>query len=168
MRQHRVIVGKVELADHAHRLMPGLNAGKLDALLGMKQLAAGEFRQKIEMPPGAAKLAVGRKLQTGRGLPVHDLLDLHVLGLSQLVSRDLAFLEPGAGFLDALWPQQAADLVRTEGGLCSLHGFAPPKLTSFARIRSFLIRHCEERERRSNVTTYFPLAKQTSMTGISR
>src|SRR5581483_8045948 len=104
---------------------PGLHAGKLDALLRMEQLAAGELGEEIEMPPGAAELAVGRKLEAGRGLPMHDLLDFHVLDLAQLLGRNLVFLEFGARFLDALWPEQTADLVGAEGGLGSLHGVTP-------------------------------------------
>ena len=43
MIQHRVIVGEVELADHADRVMPGLHARELDALVRVEQLAAGEI-----------------------------------------------------------------------------------------------------------------------------
>ena len=112
-----MVVGEVDLADHAHGVMPGLHARELDAHVGMEQLAAGELREEIEMPPGAAELAVGRELQADRGLPVHDLLDLHVLDLAQLVGRDLALLELGARLLDRRRAQQAADLVGAEGGL---------------------------------------------------
>ena len=122
MIQHRMVVGEIELADDADGVMPGLHAGELDALVGVKQFAAGQIAEKIEMPPGAAEFAVGRELQADRGLPVHDLFDLHVLGLAQIVSRDLALLELGARFLDARRPQQAADLVGAERGFGSLHG----------------------------------------------
>src|ERR1700723_1658322 len=80
------------------------------------------------MPPRTAELAVGGELQAGRGLLVHDLLDLHVLGLAQVVGRYLALLQPGARFLDARRPQQAADLVGAERGLGSLHGFHSSEL----------------------------------------
>src|SRR6202035_1673928 len=75
------------------------------------------------MPPGAAEFAVGREFQSDRGLPVHDLLDLHVLDLAQILGRNLALLELRARLLDARRPQQAANLVGAEGGFCSLHGF---------------------------------------------
>src|SRR5882724_826951 len=75
------------------------------------------------MPPGAAEFAVGREFQSDRGLPVHDLLNLHVLDLAQIVGGNLALLELGTRLLDARRPQQAANLVGAEGGFCSLHGF---------------------------------------------
>ncbi len=123
--QHRMIGGEVELADHADGVMPGLDAGELDALVGMEQFAAGQTFKKIEMPPGAAEFAVGGELQPGRGLLVHDLFDFHVLDLAQIVGRYFALLQSGARFLDARRPQQAADLVGAERGFCSLHGLTP-------------------------------------------
>jgi len=122
MVQHRMVAGEIELADHPHRVMPGLDARELDAGLGMKQFAAGQLGEKVEMPPGAAEFAVGREFQADRGLLVDDLLDLEVLGLAQVVGRDLALLQPGARLLDARRPQQAADLVGAERGFGSLHG----------------------------------------------
>src|SRR6185437_7808895 len=110
-----------------------LDACELDAGLGVKQLAADQLREEIEMPPGAAEFAVRCKLQAGRGLLVHDLLDLNVLDLAQLFGRDLAPLPLGTRLLDPLWPQQAADLIGTEGRSCSLHGLAP-RNSSLARL----------------------------------
>src|ERR1700741_3292235 len=125
MIQHRMIGREIKLADHAHRIMPGLDAGELDAGLRVKQLAAGQLGEEIEMPPGAAELAVGRKLEADRGLLVHDLLDFQVLDLAQIIRRDLALLPLGARLLDLLRPEQAADLVGVEGGPCSLHVLTP-------------------------------------------
>ena len=125
MVQHRMVVGEIELADHPHRVMPGLHARELDAGLGVKQFATGELGEEIEMPPRAAEFAVGRELQADRGLLVHDLFDLQVLGLAQVVGRDLALLQFGARLLDARRPQQAADLVGAERGFGSLHGLTP-------------------------------------------
>src|SRR6185312_10454619 len=64
MIQHRMGVGKIELADDADGVMAGLDARELNAGVGMEKFAAAELGQKIEMPPGAAKLAVGREFQT--------------------------------------------------------------------------------------------------------
>ncbi len=61
MIEHRMIGGEIELADHPDGVMPGLHAGELNAGLGMKQLATRQLREEVEMPPGAAELAVGRK-----------------------------------------------------------------------------------------------------------
>src|SRR5262249_35426527 len=125
MVQHRVIGRKIHLADHADGVVTGLHARKLNAGVWMKQLAAGQIAKKIEVPPGAAELTVGRKLEADRGLLVHDLLDLHVLDLAQLFGGNIALFELGARFLDFRWPEQAADLVGAERRLCSLHGSAP-------------------------------------------
>src|SRR5437868_5479382 len=125
MIEHRMIGREVELADHAHRVMPGLDTRELDARVGVKQFAARQLCEKVKMPPGTAEFAVGRELQTDRSLLVHDLFDLEILGLAQILRRYLALLELGARFLDALRPQQAADLVGTEWGFGSLHGVTP-------------------------------------------
>src|SRR3979409_401114 len=77
------------------------------------------------MRPRAAYIAVGRQLQADRGLLVHDLFDLDVLDLAQIVGRYLALLQFGPRFLDARRPQQAANLVGAERGFCSLHHFTP-------------------------------------------
>ncbi len=122
MVEHRMIVRKIELADHAHRVVPGLDAGKLDAFVGMKKFAAGQPGEKVKMPPRAAEFAVGCEPQSDRGLLVHDLFDLHVLDLAQIVGRYLALLQFCSRLLDLRRPQQTADLVGAERGFGSLHG----------------------------------------------
>src|ERR1039457_1742831 len=94
--KHRMIVRKIELADHTHRVMPGLDARKLDALVGMEQFATCKMAKKVKMPPRAAEFAIGRELQADRCLLVHDLFDLHVFDLAQIRGRNLAFLQLGA------------------------------------------------------------------------
>ena len=125
MIQHRMMVREVQPADHADGVVAGLHAGELDALVGMKQFAAGEIFEKIKMPPGAAEFAVGGEFQADLRLLVHHLLDLAVLDLAQVVGGDFTLLQSGAGFLDARRAQQAADLVGAERGFGSLHGFTP-------------------------------------------
>src|SRR6516162_4309285 len=114
MLEHRVRGGKIQLADHPHRIMPGLRARKLDADVGVKQLAAGQMAEEVEVPPGTAELAIGRKLQADRGLFFYRLLDLHILDLAQVVGRNLALLASCARLFDRRWPEQAADLVGAE------------------------------------------------------
>src|SRR6202035_6090135 len=75
------------------------------------------------MPPRAAEFAVGRKLQAERRLPVHDLLDLLVLDLAQVVGGNLSLLQSGPRLLDLRRPQQAADLIGAKRGFGSLHAF---------------------------------------------
>ncbi len=116
--EHRMVVGEIELADHADGVVPGLRRPRTGCpCRGGTARSRSSLAEEIEVPPGAAELAVGRELQADRGLLVHDLLDLHVLDLAQIVGRDLALLEPGAGFLDLRRTQQAADLVGAERGL---------------------------------------------------
>ena len=132
--QHRMVGGEIQLADHPDGVMPGLHPGELDALVGMKQFAAGKPGEKIEMPPRAAEFAIGGEPQAGRGLFVHDLLDLHVLDLAEIVGRNFALLESGACFLDAWRPQQAADFVGAEGAFVLCMVFTPG-ITIFRRIQ---------------------------------
>ncbi len=60
--------GIAELAGDADILRPGLDARELDAVRGAIELGAVEQLEEIELPPGAAELAVGRELQA-RPLP---------------------------------------------------------------------------------------------------
>src|SRR6266481_6571613 len=96
MIEHRMVGGKIELADDAHRVMPRLDASELNAGVGVKQFATRQLRKKVKMPPGAAEFAVGREPQADRGLLVHDLFDLEILDLAQILRRYLALLQSGA------------------------------------------------------------------------
>ncbi len=108
-----MVCREIQLALDADAFTAGRHAGELDALGGI-HLAAIQMPQEIEVPPGAAEFAVGRKLQAHRRLPVDDLLDLGILDLAQLIGLDRALLEFRARVLDAVGTQQAADLVGTE------------------------------------------------------
>jgi hypothetical protein len=59
MLQHRM-AGKADLAGDLDAFGLGLHAVKLDAALGRVGRDAIEAAEEIEMPPRAAKLAVGR------------------------------------------------------------------------------------------------------------
>ncbi len=142
MLEHRMIGREIQFADHADGFVPGLDAGELNAFIGVEQFATDQVAEKIEMPPRAAELAIRRKLQAGGGLLVHDLFDLQVLGLAQIVGRNLALRQPGARFLDARRPQQAADLVGAERGFCSLHG-RNSKKSVVVQITASWVRHGE-------------------------
>ena len=105
------MVGReIQLANHTDA-RGGSERRELDAFAGVEQFATGEMAKEVEMPPGAAEFAVGGELQAGGSLLVHYFFDLEVFGLAQLVSRDLAFFQPGARFLDTRRPQQAADRI---------------------------------------------------------
>ena len=77
------------------------------------------------MPPGAAIFAVGDELHADLFLLPDQLLDLGVLDLLQVGGADLAFLALGAGLLQRLGAQEAADLVGAERGFGPLHVSLP-------------------------------------------
>ena len=81
------MAGEAELADDADRLGLGLDAGEHDALAGVEHLDAVEALVEVEMPPGAAELAVGRELEADLLLLLDDLLDLAVLDLGEAARR---------------------------------------------------------------------------------
>src|SRR3954447_6295341 len=60
--EHGMVVWEIELADHPHGIVPGLNACKLDSPVGVKQFATRQPREKIEVPPRAPELTIGREL----------------------------------------------------------------------------------------------------------
>ena len=124
MLQHRMVGREIELVDDPNTLASRGDAGELDALSGV-HFAADEVAQEVEVPPRAPELAVGRKLQPDRRLPLHDLLDLGVLDLAQIGRRDFLFLVLGARILDAVGPEQAAHFVGSEWRLGPGHGLSP-------------------------------------------
>ena len=78
MLDHRM-AGKAELAHRAHADRSRLDAGELDSLRQFELLGAIEAREKIEVPPRAAELAVGDRLQADVFLLADERGDLAVL-----------------------------------------------------------------------------------------
>jgi hypothetical protein len=113
---------EIDLAVDMQALGLGLRALELQALRHAHQLDAVELREEIVMPPRAAELAVGHRLQADRFLLGDELLDLGVLDGLQLSRRDLASEAFGACFFHWLATEKAADLVGSEGWLGALHG----------------------------------------------
>jgi hypothetical protein len=72
------MLGEANLADRAHALGLGLDAGEDDALAGRIHLDAVEAFEEVELPPRAAQLAVGRELEAHLLLLPDDLFDLAV------------------------------------------------------------------------------------------
>ncbi len=122
MREVRM-AGKTDLADDPHALGLGGDAGERDALAGRVELDAVEALVEIELPPGAAELAVGRELEPDLLRLADRLLDLAILDLLQLRGGDLAALMPGAGLLEHHRAQQRADVIGAEWRLGALHRF---------------------------------------------
>ena len=127
MLDHRVRPGHAELAGDLDafvaRVRPPAKAMPAvhDVLLG-----AVEAPEEIEMPPRAAELAVGDRLQADVLLLLDDALDLAVLDRLQRVGRDLALgaLAPAPHGCDLgrsrlpTWSARNGGLVRCIHSLC--------------------------------------------------
>ena len=117
--EHRVIGGKIELADNPVAFRPGLDAMEFDAVIEQYFLDAGQAPAEIEMPPGAAIFAVGRELEAHVLLLLDYLLDLGVFDsrevdwLSVPLSR-LARLSLMAALrrIEPTWSARKGGLVR--------------------------------------------------------
>src|SRR5258708_36089836 len=120
MLQHRVVVG-ADLVFHPDAERLGLNALELNAVVELVDLHALQHPEEIEMPPGAAVLAVGRELEPDLLLLADDLLYLAIFDLLELGGRDRAALALGARVLDGGRAQDAADMVGAERRLGSGH-----------------------------------------------
>src|SRR5262249_9674813 len=98
---------------------------ELDALVGLVDLNALEPLEEVKLPPGAAELAVGGKLQAHLLLLADDFPDLFILDLLALSCADLALGALGASRLQCGASQQAADLVGTVRSNGVGHGIPP-------------------------------------------
>ena len=123
---HRMIVRPADPAGDRDGLRLGLDAMELDAVIELHQGAAVEPGEEIEMPPGAAELAVRRGLEADLLLPPQDLLDLAILDGAEFVGGDAAFGAGRSSLFQRIGAQQAADHVGAEWRLRSLHGILPP------------------------------------------
>src|SRR5262249_16732474 len=121
MLDHRV-AGEPHLAGHAHALVARLHPGKGNAVIHDMALDPVEAPEKIEVPPGAAELAVGDRLEPDLLLLLDGALDLAVFYRLDLRRADLPCGAPPPRFLQRRRTQQAADVVGAERRGCSLHG----------------------------------------------
>ena len=115
------VVGESDLAHDAQALRLGLHAAELDALVALVQLDAVQHPEEVEVPPGAAKLAVGGERKPELLLLLDDLLDLAVLDRLELGRRDRALFALGARLLERRGAQEAADMIGAERRLGSFH-----------------------------------------------
>ena len=92
-------MGAIDSVGDLEGLGLGLHALKLDALVRLDDLDAVEATEKIEMPPGSAKLAVRRRLQADLRLFPDDIFNFPILDLAELFGVDLARPALGAGAL---------------------------------------------------------------------
>ena len=98
-----------------------LHAAELDALLGLVNFDAVERAEKLEVPPGAAKLAVGRQLKPQLLLLLDIVLDLAVLDGLELGRSDGALFAFGACLPQRRGAQEAADMIGAERRLGPFH-----------------------------------------------
>src|SRR5262245_62865576 len=106
-----MVTRKAELAGNAVSLGPSLHTAKLDAVRQRDLLAAGKPPIEVEVPPGAAILAVGRELQPDLLLLLDDGLDLAILDRLELGGSDLALLALGARALGRSRAQDRGDVI---------------------------------------------------------
>src|SRR5690242_11293269 len=118
---------EVDLAVHVQALGLGLRALELQALRHAHQFDAVELREEIVVPPRAAELAVGHRLQANRFLLGNELADLRVLDRLEIHRADLPGQPLGARLLDRRAAQQAADLVSAERRLGALAHAGTPR-----------------------------------------
>ena len=117
--------GEADLARHAHGLGDSDAALKVHASIGLDGGDPVEVLEEIEVPEGAAELAVGDRLQADLLLPLDESADLPVLHLLERAVRDFAAAMFLARVLEKLRAQEAADHVGAERRLCALHGVSP-------------------------------------------
>src|SRR6266699_1057789 len=97
------------------------------------QIDAVEAVNEVDVPPVAAELAVGDRLQADVLLQLDGVLDAFVLHGAQRRTVDLALLVSGARGMECLRAQQAADVVGAERGF---HEGAPtPPVSARAPCR---------------------------------
>ena len=130
------VAGKPELAGHLHALVAGRDGGKRDAGIHAVALGAVEAPEKVEVPPGAAELAVGDGLQADLLLLLDHPLDLAIFHRLEVGGADLALGALFPRLLQRCGTQEAADVVGTERGLGSFHGATPTLSPSCPRKRA--------------------------------
>jgi len=107
MLHHRMAAMEAEFRDDTRPLGPCRHPGEGHAALHGVALDPFEAPQEIEMPPGAAELAVGDGMHTDLLLFFDDMLDFAILDGFQLRGIDRARRERRARVLQRGGTQQA-------------------------------------------------------------
>ena len=133
------MAGKADFADDPRAFRPRLHAGKGNAGIHDMALDAMEPPEKIEVPPGAAKLPIRDSLKPDLLLLLYDPLNLAVLERLEICSADLALRAFLTRRLQRRRAQQTADVISAERRLGTLHDphlFAIPTLPRGVRSQS--------------------------------
>jgi len=109
------VIAEADLAGHRDAFRFGLHTGELNAIGAPDPVDAVEPGEKIEMPPGAAKLPVGDRLKAGGFLFGNDRADALIFQIAQSRGVQITSLKPGPGVLEGGGPQQTTDLVGAKG-----------------------------------------------------
>src|SRR5262249_9463144 len=115
------MAGKPELAGDAHALVAGLDPGERHASVHHMAFDPVETPEEIEVPPGAAELAVGDGLKPPLLLPRDGALVPACLDRLGVRGGELALRALRPRRLQRRWPQQAAYVIGAERRLRSLH-----------------------------------------------
>src|SRR5262249_54857295 len=115
------MAGKSQLAGDAHPLVAGGDPGKGNSGVHDVALDAVETPEEVEVPPGAAELAVGHGLQPDLLLLLDRPLDLAVLHRPEIGRPDLAFRALLARLLHRRRAPPAANVLGAEPGVRPLH-----------------------------------------------
>src|SRR5581483_1179857 len=100
------------LDDHERRLLVGALELRVAVGVAGRELDAVKAVDEVDVPPVAAELAVGDRLQPDRLLERDRLADALVLDRAQRGRVDLALLRLCARGMELLRAQQAADMIR--------------------------------------------------------
>jgi hypothetical protein len=117
--EHGVVGRKADLAGDVHGVRLGRQALERHAGVFGDDLDAVEPAEEVEVPEGAAELAVGYGVQPDLLLAADRMEDRLVFDVPQCGGVDLAVLEAGTGLMNGCGAQQAADLVGAEWGAWS-------------------------------------------------
>ena len=115
------MAGKADLAVDLDRLRLGLHTVKLDAVIGRVKRHSAEPAKEIEMPPGAAKLAIGGELEPDLLLLFNRVFDLAIFDRAQRLGGDFVARALLARRLERGRAQQAADVIGAKWRAGALH-----------------------------------------------
>jgi hypothetical protein len=124
MVDHRMMAGEADLAGDPQSLRNADAALEVHAGIGLDGGDAIEMFQEVEMPEGAAELAIRHRLQADLLLALDQGPDLAILDLLQGLIRDFAIMMLVARLLQGGGPEQAADHIGAERRFGALHGYS--------------------------------------------
>ena len=117
MREVRVVFREIDPPRDTGRLGLGLDTRELDALAARDFFDSGQAPQEVEVPPGAAGLAVGDGGEPDGLLLGDELGDLGILDGREFGRADFALVATCARVLERLAAQERADHIGAKRGV---------------------------------------------------